>query len=201
VFRSTPPLAIAPRSPLQVERTEAAGRSALSIIDRLTIAHVAARRDQSDAVAAALLSHLGLKLPVTPKLVSSSGISAVWCGPGQWLIMAPDSGGRDLESELLPLLSSIAAVTDQSDSRTLFAMAGPDTPDVLAKVVPIDLHGRFFQPGDVAITHAAHIGTLLWRAETGEPYVLACSRSYAASLWHYLTDAGAQPSAKPPPAP
>lgn len=159
---------------------------AVSAHDGLTLASLAAAKGKREALAAAIEAKYGLTLPTTPKRVEGEGIAFLWAGPDQWLAVAERNDGRDLERELRPLLAGLAAVTDQSDARAVVRVAGPKAREVLATGVPIDLHPRSFAPGSVAITHASHIGVILWQLDNAPTYELAVFRSFAHSLADWL---------------
>lgn len=169
-------------------------RSAVSLelIEDRSVAHVAARKGQGDALNQVFQQTYGIALPPTPAIVTSPSISAMWSGPGQWLVFAAAEEGRDLEQELRAKLGSAASVADQTDARTLVRVAGPSSRAMLAKLLPIDIHPKAFPAGSAAITHAAHIGVMVWRSDkprSPDCFMLACSRSYAGSFWACLIDA------------
>jgi sarcosine oxidase subunit gamma len=183
---------ISPRSAVQADRSASESRLALAIRDHLTIAQIAARKGKVDELIAAMRSAYAIDLPQTPRHVEAAGIAAVWAGPEQWLIIAADANARDLERELRPRLAGLASVSDQSDSRTVMRLTGETAVDVLMTGVPIDLHASVFKPDDAAITHAAHIGVMMWRHANGQGYDIACTRSFAASLRDWLLRADAR---------
>lgn len=158
----------------------------------LTMASLAASRGQTDALAAILRDAYGLVLPQRPGRAEGRGIAVVWTGPDRWLAMAENTGNRDLERELKPLLAGLASVVDQSDGRVVVRLSGARARDVLAKGVPIDLHPRAFRPGDAAVTHASHIGIILWQRDAHPTYELALPRSYAESFTHWLDASAAE---------
>jgi sarcosine oxidase subunit gamma len=158
----------------------------IGVRDGLTLASFAAAKGKRAALAAAVQDRYGLTLPSTPARVENSGIAILWSGPDQWVAAARRADGRDLERELKPLLAGLASVVDQSDARAILRISGPRSREVLAKGVPIDLHARVFGPGDVAITHASHIGIMLWQLDAAPTYELAVFRSYAQSLADWL---------------
>lgn len=168
---------------------------AISVLDGVGIAHVAARRGQSEALAARVQELYGVSLPTSPRIVSGPDIAFVWAGPDQWLAVSQSSEkltSQNLEKELADKLAGLASVADQSDARALATIRGPKARQVLAKGVPIDLHPKAFPAGSAAITHASHIGVLLWLSEQGDTFTLACPRSYATSFWGWLTEAAAE---------
>ena len=182
-------------SPLAGALEESRSSVSLEVLDSYTAAHIGTRKGADEALLQTCEQAYGFKLPSAGKMVAGSSVSAVWAGPGQWLVFAPDSGGRDLEQELRAKLGALASVADQGDARMFVRVAGPSSRDMLAKLLPLDIHPRAFPPGSAAITHAAHIGVMVWRSDkprTTDCFILACSRSYAQSLWHALMDAAAE---------
>ena len=167
----------------------------LEVLEGYTAAHIGARKGGQDAVVSSFEQTYGFQLPVAGRMIAGASMSAVWAGPGLWLLFAPNSDGRDLEQELRAKLGPVASVADQSDARLFVRVAGPSSRAMLAKLLPIDIHPNAFGPGSAAITHAAHIGVMVWRSDkpsTPDCFILACSRSYAQSFWHALMEAAAE---------
>jgi sarcosine oxidase subunit gamma len=71
----------------------------------------------------------------------------------------------------------------------IFRVKGATAADVLGRSMAIDFHDRNFKPGDVAITHAAHLGVTLWRLADGQGYDFACARTYAVDFLNWLCNA------------
>lgn len=168
---------------------------ALTIEDRndLTIASITCAKGKSADVKAAIQTAYGVALPSTPERVAGNGIAFIWHGPDQWMAIADrGTGARDLEIELKPLLSGVAAVVDQSDGRAVVRVSGTHVRDVLAKGVSIDLHPSQFKPNSVAITHAAHIGIIIWQTDAAPVYEIAMFRSFADSFMTWLTHSAAE---------
>lgn len=165
---------------------------AISARETLTMATFAAARGKEDALREAFRAAYGIELPGRGRRVEGNGVAVVWAGPGQWLAVAERGEGRDLEVELKNKLAGIASVVDQSDGRIVVRVSGPRARDVFAKGVPIDLHPRAFKPGDVAITHASHIGIILWQTDEAPTYEAAMFRSYADSFAHWLFESAAE---------
>ncbi len=187
-------LSLKATSPLADALEESRSSVSLEVLDGYTAAHVATRKGAEGAMLQAFEGAYGFKLPSAGRMVAGSSVSAVWAGPDQWLLFAPDSGGRDLEQELRAKIGGFASIADQSDARLFVRVAGPSSRNILAKLLPIDIHPRPFPQGSAAITHAAHIGVMVWRSDKprSDCFVLACSRSYAQSFWHALMDAAAE---------
>ncbi len=131
---------------------------------------------------AGLDAALGITLPTTPRRVTHGGTTYLWSGPNAWLAMA-ETG--DLFADLNAAIGNRAALTEQSDGISLLRVADPQ---ILPKLVGIDLHPSVFGPDSVALTLAAHIGVRLWRED--DAFILACFRSFASALYHALVEAG-----------
>jgi len=142
---------------------------------------------------AAVAGALGLDLPARPGIAAGDGVSALWLGPTEWLVV----GGVDREADLAARLQGAlagrhAAVTNVTDNWTVIALAGPKALDVLAKGCPLDLHPRAFPVGSVAQSMVAQADVILHRADDadGAPRLrLYVRRSFAQYLWDWLADA------------
>lgn len=159
--------------------------------ENLTMASFAAGKGRVQALMAAIREVYGVELPRRPERVVGNGIAFVWLGPDQWLAVAERTSGRDLEVELKQRIQGLASVVDQSDGRVVVRISGARARDVLAKGVPIDLHPRAFGVNAVAITHASHIGVIMWQLDDAPTFELAMFRSYADSFAHWLLEAAA----------
>ena len=158
--------------------------------DGQQIVSLAARHGQARALADAVRQRWQVELPFTPRFVEAEGgIAFVWSGADQWLaIAAPDEA--DLEAALHAAAPSIAAINAHGDGRVVLRLSGPAVRDVLAGVLPIDLHPRAFRPGDTAITLAGQIGVQIRQIDDAPSYEVMAFRSYAASLFHAVLEAG-----------
>jgi sarcosine oxidase subunit gamma len=139
---------------------------------------------------------LDLLLPTEPNSsASKNAITALWLGPDQWLLTCPGDDTSFFINSLREALADIhAAVTDQSDGRVAFGLAGPSARDVLAKGCPLDLHPRSFTPGSAAQILLAKSDVLIHlRADDprqGPSFDVYVARSFAHYLWAWLQDAG-----------
>lgn len=185
-----------PASALAGALDESRSSVSLELLEGYTAAHLAARKGADGDLTRAFEQTYGIALPGTGTMATGSSVTALWAGPSQWLIFAPSQDGRDLEQELRGKIpGGLASIADQSDARTFVRVSGPSSRRLLAKLLPIDVHPRAFDAGAVAITHAAHIGVMVWRSDklrTSDCFMLACSRSYAHSFWHELMEAAGE---------
>ncbi len=130
-----------------------------------------------------LCAALGVALPQTPRQIEVDGVRYLWAGPRSWLVCANDP---DLAARFSSY-AHLAAITEQADGHALFAVGGSNARQILAKLIPIDLHESAFPQDAVALTLAGHIAVKLWRED--DEFVLACFRSFGAALWYALTEA------------
>jgi sarcosine oxidase subunit gamma len=103
--------------------------------------------------------------------------------PNRYLATGPRDA--NLPAHYSQLLAGQAAVTDQSDQWITFILSGPDTPEILARLVPIDLHPTQFPPGSLAATRAAHLDVRLAHLPD-HTYEISVTRSHAQDLEHAL---------------
>ena len=171
---------------------EAAGKVKLAPRTGLTLLHVAARRGKTGALVEAVRAVYAVEPPLKPRLAEGRNVAFAWAGPDQWLAIAEERGAPVLERELKAATSGLASIANQSDGRTVIAVSGPLARDLLSKHLPIDLHSRAFKPGDVALTYASHVGVILWQTDAAPTFELACTRSFADTLWRWLVQAGAE---------
>jgi heterotetrameric sarcosine oxidase gamma subunit len=156
----------------------------------LGVASIVARRSAETALSALVWERYGLDLPIVPRAAHSASHTVVWAGPGQWLLIAERKEG-------FSALSSLAAVSEQSDARAALRLAGPNVRDMLAKGCMVDLHPAAFPSGAVAMTSIAHIGVHLWRVDEspcgGDAiFDILVARSMAASFWSWAKASAAE---------
>lgn len=163
--------------------------------DGLGIARVTAGNGQLAALERLVQRRLGLALPQGPRRVRAGEIAAAGIGPGTWLLTG-ENAGNAFVAGVHDSIGGHAAVVDLSDAYVMLRLTGASSRQALAKLVPIDLHGRSFKVGDVAQTVAEHMAVLLWRLEDcgrGEPaFELCAGRSVAHSLYRSIRESAAE---------
>jgi sarcosine oxidase, subunit gamma len=165
--------------------------------ERQDLGKIALRGDAQDrAFMAAVGRVLDLLLPTEPcTSAATEQIGALWLGPDEWLLTCPASDVTALVGALRAALAEVhAAVTDLTDGRVAFRVAGPSARDVLAKGTPLDLHARAFPPGSCAGSLLAKATVLIHLLdddpERGASFDVYVARSFAHYLWMWLEDAG-----------
>lgn len=146
------------------------------------------RLDAADANARdAAVKALGFELPLEPNTSAAKAPRrALWLGPDQWLIVAPEHDMPPLEAALG---AHAASVVDVSDLRAVFQLAGPMSRDVLRKGCAVDLHPRVFATGAVAVTALARVRAILWQLDQAPAYEVYVERSVAGYMRDWLCDA------------
>jgi sarcosine oxidase subunit gamma len=103
-------------------------------------------------------------------------------GPAQFWIVGPETD--DVPSRL----EGHCAVTPLSSSRTRIALEGAPAREVLARLIPVDLHPSVFTPGAVALTGIHHTPVTVHC--TGEnSFDIYAMRTFAVNVWDAVTDA------------
>lgn len=123
----------------------------------------------------------------------TDGISVLWLGPSEFLVVAPeaahDSLGGNLIGSLIEALGEASGqVVDLSANRTTFELSGPHARAVLEKGCSLDLHPRSFTPETALNTEVGNIPVVLQK--TGEEsFRLFPRASFADFLGRWLLDA------------
>ena len=102
-----------------------------------------------------------------------------------WFVSRDASIAAALEQALLP---SVGTCTNLSHSRVRIRLEGAEAAAVLAKGISVDLHPLRFAVGEFVQTSLHHTAVLLHRVDA-EVFDLYLPRTFAASLWEWLTDA------------
>ena len=133
---------------------------------------------------------LGAPLPRTlSETVAVGGGRVFRTGPEQFWIVGPAGNGDGAESHLRRVIPpAVGAVTSLSHSRTRIIIDGPCARDVLRKGIPLDFDADVFHIDQAALTGLHHTPILIHRAGT-DRYELYAMRSFALSVWEWLTDA------------
>lgn len=113
----------------------------------------------------------------------------VGTGPGAWLLLG-EAPAQDWLTEVSKAVGSTGSVFDQSSGYAVLRIEGADAAQLLQKGMFIDLHDATFPVGSAASSLIAHVAVTVWRSGDAK-FQLAVPRSYAASIWHWLTSAAA----------
>jgi sarcosine oxidase subunit gamma len=129
---------------------------------------------------------LGVALPADGARAARGTARVYRIAADQYWVLSRDPALASRLAASVP--SEIGSVTPLSHGRVRLALEGPAAREVLATLVPIDLHPAAFAVGDCAQTGTHHLALMLERAEA-DRYEFLVLRSYAQALWELLADA------------
>ncbi|MEU8177618.1 sarcosine oxidase subunit gamma family protein [Microbispora hainanensis] len=172
------------------EAASAGGGLRLAEIPFLT--QIDLRVDPKSPAAERIGTAIGVPLPVEPGTVAGGGdIEALWLGPDEWVLLAPDGAAPGLVARLTEAAGGEhVSVVDVSAQRTTLVVAGDRARDVLAHGCTLDLHPRVFGPGRCAQTTLARAGVVLVAGEDG--FRLLVRSSFAGYVAEWLLDASVE---------
>jgi sarcosine oxidase, subunit gamma len=151
------------------------GGSAAAMLTPAPNAARASLRAHSDAVAA-LSSALGVSLPTRPKTsATGAGITAMWLGPDEWLLVGPD--GTDFVA-LAATSGVLHSAVDISHRNIGILVSGPGARVTVNSACPHDLTDASFPVGACSRTVFGKMEIVLHR-ESEDTYRVECWRSFA----------------------
>jgi sarcosine oxidase, subunit gamma len=116
--------------------------------------------------------------------------AALWLGPDEWLLLAPEADAAALTPALAAALSPLPhALVDVSHRQSAFRLAGPRAATMLAAGCPLDLDAGAFPPDMCTRTMLAKAEIVLWRT-AAEAFRVEVWRSFAAYVSQFLVEAG-----------
>jgi methylglutamate dehydrogenase subunit D len=133
---------------------------------------------------------MGAPLPKALSETVAIGTGRVFrTGPEQFWIVGPSQNGDGAEAQLRQAIPpAIGAVTSLPHSRSRIVIEGACARDVLRKGIPLDFDPGIFRVDQAALTGLHHTPVLIHRAGP-DRYELYAMRSFALSVWEWLTDA------------
>lgn len=183
VRRESPLLGFAPKANVQ---------SGVQISERPLLGHINLRGSAGDdAFLKATEGPLGFSLPLISNTVShGSGLTALWLGPDEWLIITPTDGESAIVASIDDALGDMhSSITDQTGGQTIIRISGPSARDLLAKGCTLDLHPTVFGPGRCAQTLVAKAMATIVYVDDTPTFDLVVRRSFADYLRSWLQDA------------
>jgi sarcosine oxidase subunit gamma len=139
-----------------------------------------------DAAAAEVL---GARLPDPGRTARAGDVEIRWAGRAQTLLIGPEEW-RPVEG-----LAAHGALTDVSDVHARMTLSGLAAPDILARLVPLDLRPARFPPGATAKTMLGHMTAQITALPDGVEIMVM--RSYARSAAHEVEIAMRRVAARP----
>jgi sarcosine oxidase subunit gamma len=140
------------------------------------------------AFSAATQQVLGLGLPTMSNTVATgAGLTALWLGPDEWLIVGSPGREGALAKELREALAGQHfSVVDVTEARTVIAVSGRNAQDALQKGTPLDLHAKVFRAGSCAQTGLSKANVILHRMSDEPRFEVYVTISFADYLWNWL---------------
>jgi sarcosine oxidase, subunit gamma len=136
---------------------------------------------------------LGATLPLANSWVATAEAHLLWQAWDEWLIITPDGRETRMALRLLDALGDVhCAITDVTDLREGFEIAGSHAPDVLRKGCAVDLHPRVFTAGACVQTALARVRVTLRHIDAAPTYEVLVERSFAGYLAAWLDDAAVE---------
>jgi sarcosine oxidase, subunit alpha len=132
---------------------------------------------------------LGVLLPTVPcRAIISRDRAALWLGPDEWLIVAPDTAS-DLAARATKAAGDHpASIVDVSHRSRTLEITGPRAAWCLNAFCALDLDARVFPVGMCTRTLLGKAEILLWRIAP-EVFHLDVARSYVPYVWACLEEA------------
>ena len=110
--------------------------------------------------------------------------TALWLGPDEWLVLAPES-----ETALMQQARSASgSVVDVSHAYAGIEVAGPRAAWCINAFNALDLDPHVFPPGACTRTVFGKVQIVLWRAEA-DMFRIEVARSFAPYVWQCLEEA------------
>ena len=115
--------------------------------------------------------------------------AALWLGPDEWLLIAPEAGTAALTAALSAALEQLPhSLVDVSHRQSAFTVSGPQAATLLSAGCPLDLDESAFPVGMCTRTVLAKAEVVLWRTAP-TVFRLEVSRSFAAYASQFLAEA------------
>jgi sarcosine oxidase subunit gamma len=121
------------------------------------------------------------------EIVNVDGRRLLKTGAEQYWIIMPEGDDRScsLQAAVAP---GIGMVTPLSHSRTCLFIEGVAASELSARGIALDFHPDVFGVGQFALTGLHHTPVLIHRSGENR-YELFAMRTFALSVWEWLTDA------------
>jgi sarcosine oxidase, subunit gamma len=132
----------------------------------------------------------GVALPTAPMRAHDEGSrAALWLGPDEWLLLAPDADESTLGAVLAEALTGKAAsLVDVSHRQVGLVVTGPRAAELLNAGCPLDLDPTAFPVGMCTRTVLAKVEIILWRT-ADDAFRIEVARSIAPYVVELLREA------------
>lgn len=139
---------------------------------------------------AAAFKASGMPLSVTPcRAVATGGVAALWLGPDEQLLLAPEFVGAKVTRMVTePLENVLHSLVDISQRQLGFDVVGSHAPTLLNSGCPLNLSGEAFPVGACTRTLFEKSEIVLWRS-AAEIFHVEAGRSFAPYVTGLLAQA------------
>ena len=133
---------------------------------------------------------LGVGLPTQACRAARDGErAALWLGPDEWLLIAPDSQAAAMGAALDAALTGLPhSLVDVSHRQTACSVCGPQAAALLGAGCPLDLDPSAFPVDMCTRTMLAKTEVVVWRT-AAEAFRIEVWRSFAAYVSQFLAEA------------
>ncbi len=147
-------------------------------------------RARAAAIAAAA-APLGTGLPEVACRAATAGVvAALWLGPDEWLLLAPEAEGPALAARLAAALDGLPhALVDVGHRQGGLLLGGPAATEALNAGCPLDFDPDAFPIGMCTRTVLAKAEIVLWRLGA-ESFRVEAARSFMPYVRQFLEEAG-----------
>jgi sarcosine oxidase subunit gamma len=123
----------------------------------------------------------GLTLPLEAcRSVSDNDRAALWLGPDEWLLLAPDGSASEITESFATTLGKIPySLVEVSHRLSALTIIGPQAATILNEACPLDLDPAAFPVGMSTRTVFGKAEIILWRIAR-DGFRLEVARSFAA---------------------
>jgi len=144
----------------------------------------------SEEAVAAIGRGFGIALPRTAcRATAQDGHAALWLGPDEWLLIAPEGELEAIASAIESSLGDIpGSVVDVSDRNVAIEVAGPKAAEAINAFNALDLDEAAFPVGTCTRTLFAKAETVLWRTRP-DTFHIEVWRSFAPYVRGLLEEA------------
>ena len=123
--------------------------------------------------------------------------AALWLGPDEWLLIAPEAQGAALAGALETALAQLPhSLVDVSHRQCACMLRGPQAATLLSAGCPLDLDESAFPVGMCTRTVLAKAEVVLWRTAT-QAFRIEVWRSFVAYVSQFLAEAARATQSQP----
>ena len=143
------------------------------------------RGDLADAgVQKVVKSVMGAGVPATLAVTDADAGQILWMSPDELMIVCAYDRADQVVSDLIAALGEThSMVVNVSDARAVFDLNGSATPEIIAKLAPIDM--KAMQAGTVRRTRFAQIPAAFWMTSNDSARII-CFRSVGEYMFNQL---------------